>query len=187
MSTVLIVRVGLFLLLLAYLGLIAISHAQPLNSGLEAPLAFGGWLALVGIAVVTWLRQRRIGLRRSKLQVRHLLQPATVTALFGLLAAIALVSSFSGNLSIACPSTARSCVKIDQWRVSDGHYYRLFPYNSAGDSDPNQPWVEIDRQTYVDEVGTRLRMAAAFGVGALCFAWLITAALRSGATVERTA
>jgi len=75
MSTVLIVRVGLFLLLLAYLGLIAISHAQPLNSGLEAPLAFGGWLALVGIAVVTWLRQRRIGLRRSKLQVRHLLQP----------------------------------------------------------------------------------------------------------------
>jgi hypothetical protein len=182
MSRDLFVRACLFLLLLAYLGLIAISHAQPLNSGLEAPLAFGGWLALVGIAVVAWLRQRRIGLRRGKLEVRQLFQPAALTVLFGLVAAIALLSSFSGNLSIACPSTARSCVKIDQWKVSDGHYYRLFPYNSAGDSDPNQPWVEIDRQTYVDEVGTRLRMAAAFGVGALCFAWLITAALRSRAT-----
>ncbi len=47
-------------------------------------------------------------------------------------------SSFSGNLSIACPSTARSCVKIDQWRVSDGHYYRLFPGRCIGHTELTQ-------------------------------------------------
>ncbi|TMF91010.1 MAG: hypothetical protein E6I08_02040 [Chloroflexi bacterium] len=46
-----------------------------------------------------------------------------------------------------------------------------------------QPWVEIDRSTYISEVGTRLRMAAAFGVGALWLSWFGAAGL---ALVPRT-
>src|SRR6185437_10588471 len=74
---------------------------------------------------------------------------------------LALYFAFTGNLSTACPDHATSCIKIDDWSMSGGHYYRRFPYDSQGNDDPGAPWVEISRQVYVAELGTRLREAAA--------------------------
>jgi hypothetical protein len=92
---------------------------------------------------------------------------------FAAVAGLAFYFALTGNLSLDCPQHATSCVKIDNWKMSDGHYYRQFPYDSAGNDDPGAAWVEISRPEYVAEVGTRLRQGAPFGVGALCLAWVL--------------
>ena len=48
-----------------------------------------------------------------------------------------------------------------------GSYFRKYPYDAAGASDPNAPWVKISRAEYIAEVGTRLRPPAGFGMVAL--------------------
>ena len=169
-------RIALAILLLIYLATVVISHSVPLPSSSELPLGLIGWLAFV--AVVSFLRSKAV---RSKLVARQLFQPWVATVIFGVFACLTLFMALTGNLSIECPSHATSCVKIDIWRISEGHFYRQFPYDSQGNSDPNPPSVEISRQTYIDEVGTRLRMAAAFGVGALCLAWLVAGSLAKSA------
>jgi len=84
---------------------------------------------------------------------------------------LSLYFALTGNVSLACPQDATSCVKIDNWKVTGSHYYRQFPYDSAGNDDPGAPWVEISRQEYVADVGTLLRQDVLGGVIALCIAW----------------
>ena len=55
-------------------------------------------------------------------------------------------------------------MKIDNWKMSGGHYYLQFPYDSEGNDDPGAPWVEISRPEYVADVGTLAREDARFGV-----------------------
>ena len=65
-----------------------------------------------------------------------------------------------------------SCLKLDNWRRSGGHYYRQFPCDSTGNDDPGAPWVEISRQVYVADVGTILRSSGQLTGGVLSVAWL---------------
>ena len=55
---------------------------------------------------------------------------------FAVAAGLAFYFAGTGNLSLACPQHATSCVKIDNWKMSGGRYYRQFAYDSAGDDDP---------------------------------------------------
>jgi hypothetical protein len=172
-------RMTLGLLLLLYLFVIAVSHSTPLSSALEAPLAFVGGFSVALLALSHWLRTRSGRSRRPELSARKKVWSRVATLAFAAVAGLALYLALTGNVPTNCPQGATSCVKIDEWRISGGHYYRLFPYDSQGNDDPSRPWVEIDRQTYVAEVGTRLRMAAAFGVAGLCLAWLLAGGLIS--------
>jgi hypothetical protein len=164
------------LLIILYLVVIIASHSVPLSSALEEPLALGGWLAFL---VLLFLDRRNgndgvIAIAPSGMRwswVPHLV--------FAVVAGLAFYFASTGNLSLDCPDHATSCVKIDQWRMSSGHYYRQFPYDSQGNGDAGAPWVEISRQEYVAEVGTRLRQATQFGVGLLCVAWMLSGGLNA--------
>jgi hypothetical protein len=161
------------LLLLLYLYVIIVSHSVPLSSGLEGPLTFGGGLALAGLIVSRLLRS--LDWRGG---------PAIPTGCLLHLAFVAVAGLtfffvFTGNVSYRCPDQAQatSCVKLDNWKMSAGHYYRQFPYDSDWSHDPDTPWVEISRPEYVAEVGTRLRIAALFSVFVLCVAWALSGSL----------
>lgn len=158
--------------MLAYLGVIVASHSIPLSPVLETPLAVAGWLAF---AIVLALIVRRKG----EIVVSVKPWPLILHLVFAAMAGLALYFAFNGNLPTDCTHGADSCLKIDSWRTSAGHYYRQFPYDSQGNSDVGAPWVEISRQLYVAEVGTRLRLAAQFGVGTLCVSWVLTAGLNA--------
>lgn len=189
---VLVARLALTALLIVYVAVIALSHSVALPSQLQAPLAFVDWLALVAVAMATYvLQRRRVGSarnvpegRKGSAMIASLARPWTATVLFSVVAIAGLSLALSGDMSIDCPTGATTCVKIDNWKMSDGRYYRQLPYDRQGNSDPTQPWVEIDRATYISEVGTRLRMAAAFGVGALCFGWFVAGGLIPASSIR---
>ena len=163
-------RVGAGLLLLLYLLALFFSHSVPLSSALEIPFAFTGWLALPCLSALipsgTHQGGRAIMFPAWCWRWRWIPHVAFLAA-----AVLALYFAFTGNLSTACPDHATSCIKIDDWSMSGGHYYRRFPYDSQGNDDPGAPWVEISRQVYVAELGTRLREAALFGVFMVCGVW----------------
>ncbi len=162
-------RAVMGLLILGYLLVIIASHSIPLSSALEVPLAVAGWLTLAVLLVHAGLRLRGNGVI-TRPEMRWSRIPGLA---FAAVAGLAFYFAFTGNLSLACPQHATPCVKIDMWRMSGGHYYRQHPYDSEGNDDPGAAWAEISRQEYVAEVGTRLRQAAPFGVGALCLAWAL--------------
>lgn len=169
-------RVLMFFFLTGYLVLITASHYEPLNPGLEPLLSFG----MAPFVLVEMFRLRSLARRRSersyldpKLILRHSLN--LVILLFIVLAGAAFVEDSIGDLSPMCSAGApETCFRIDSWQINDGAYYRKYPFDAQGNSDPNQPWVEISRSEYIDEVGTKLRAAAGFGVGLLCFAMLLS-------------
>lgn len=176
--------IRLFLLALAgaYLAFMVASHDTPLSPDLEAPLAVVGWLPLAAGVVIIAVRSK--GSPRPKpgpvlrelvgfVRRRHDIQ------LFGAVMLVVLgaaaTEAFQGNRDESCHSAA-TCIKIDQWSAKDGLYFRKYPYDAAGDDDPNAPWVAISRTEYVAEVGTRLRSAAGFGVLALALASYLSVA-----------
>ena len=165
----LLIRAAMGLLALLYLFVIIASHSIPLSSALEVPLAAAGWVALVLFALTSIRRLTSEGLTFVPRMSWSWIPNLAFTAVAGLSFYFAL----TGNLPLDCPRQATSCIKIDNWKMSDGHYYRQFPYDSAGNDDPGAAWAGISRPEYVAEVGTRLRQAAPFGVGALCLAWLL--------------
>jgi len=165
-------RAAVGLLMLAYLGIIVASHSIPLSPDLEIPLGVGGWLAF---AIVLALIARR----RGVIVVSIKPWPLILHLIFATMAGLTLYFAFSGNLPTDCKHGADSCLKIDNWRTSAGHYYRQYPYDSQGNDDAGAPWVEISRQLYVAEVGTRLRLSAQFGVGMLCVSWVLTSGLNA--------
>ena len=175
-----IVRLIICVLTIGYLIVIIASHLLPLDPNLEAPLAYtpyllgvlGGALALLFGGAAVRQRFRFRNARRPPL--RYLWYPLPLAVAFATLAVAAFYLATTGPA--ACPDGSAVCVKTDEWRSSGGQYFRLIPYNAQGQADPSQPWVEISRETYITEVGTRLRQAATFGVFSLCFAWFVSLA-----------
>lgn len=166
-----------------YLAFMKFSHTMPFRPGMQIELAVGGWLILVSqliTALVTWpwtdgwLRRMRASKRRPRPGWRALRgrwDLAVTGALFAVLIGTAAAIGTTGNLSDDCTSPA-TCFKIDNWQVSDGSYYRQYPYDATGNSDSSAPWVRISRAEYVAEVGSLLRQAAFFGLFALALGML---------------
>jgi hypothetical protein len=167
-------RVTICILAAVYLTFIAASHAVPLDAGLEVPLVLVPWLVLGATGI---LSRFRAGSQPTMPWWRLLIEPWPLTLAFAVVVGAAAASAFSGNLSFECPAGADSCIKLNDWRVADQRFYRRFPYDAYGDRDPAQPWVEISAQTYVGEVGTKLRTAAAFGLFELCVGWIVSTGL----------
>jgi hypothetical protein len=168
---------------LAYLAFMLISHFRPFSPTLEAPLALGGWLLLlipIVQAAVQFCGYDRDELRSTRKLAWAALRGRRGLAVYGaLMVAIfvaAGVAGTVGDLSTSCNNSdpAATCLKIDKWTAADGKYYRQYPYDAQGNSDPNAAWVPISRDEYVAEVGTRLRAAAMFGVLSLGLAFLAT-------------
>ena len=158
-----------------YLGVGAASHYVPLDSRIEFPIVLVGWLLGGFVAAVHWSRRRH----PSASSWRDVLRPWHLSLLFALLIGSATLVAVSGNLPL-CGETPGDCIKIDDWRIADGHYYRLHPYDAKGNRDPGQPWVEIGEQAYVDQLGSVLRSAVLFGLAMLCVAWVFAAGLTNG-------
>jgi hypothetical protein len=164
------VRLVIAVVLLGYLVIILLSHFIPLPLFLEGPLVLIGWLFLPGLFV--WGRLRRVDISRgAQPPGRELLRPWALTATFGALAAVVLFLAIGWDVPSFCHGPVPvNCVKYYQWSVESGHYYHTI----AGGIP-----AEISQQTYVQEVGFDLRSAAAFGVFALCLAWVAAAVLRA--------
>lgn len=175
-----VVRLIICVLAICYLIVVIASHLLPLDPNLEAPLAYTPYLLGVLGGALTFLfgsaavRQRFRFRNARRPPLRYLWYPVPLAVVFATLAVAAFYLATTGPA--ACSDGSAVCVKTDQWRSSGGQYFRLIPYNAQGQADPSQPWVEISRETYITEVGTRLRQAATFGVFSLCFAWFVSLA-----------
>jgi hypothetical protein len=162
------------LMLLFLLAMIA-SHSVPLSSALEIPLGIAGWLAIpVVLVILNWGGTGTGELAPPRRGWRWVLPLAFAAA-----AGLAVYLAFTGNLSLACPQDATSCLKTDNWKMSGGRYYRQFPYDSQGNDDPGAQWAEISRPVYIAEVGTRLRDSAQAGIAPLILACLLTDGLHA--------
>jgi hypothetical protein len=157
------------LLMLLFLLIMIASHWVPLSSALEIPLGLTGWLAIPVVLVILNWRGGGTGELAPPRKGWRWILPLVFAAAAGL----AVYFAFTGNLSLACPQPAASCLKIDKWKMSGGRYYRQYPYDSQGSDDPGAPWAEISRPVYVAEVGTLLRDSAQFGIGPLILACLL--------------
>jgi hypothetical protein len=168
------IRLALMVVLFAYIAIIGVSHFIPLPPFLTGPLAFTGWLFLPGLFL--WARARRINTRPSaQPPVKDLLRPWILTAVFGACAAIALFIAVSWDVPAVCHGPVPvNCFQEYQWSTDDGHYYQ---------SILEGPRAEISRQTFIEEVGFDLRSAAAFGVLALCAAWIAAGVFKRASTV----
>jgi hypothetical protein len=165
-----------------YLAFMELSHSMPVSPTLQVALAGGGWLIFVSQMIIAFVtrppRLRRMELygrprpRVSWRMLRGQRDLAVVGALFAVLMVAAVAAGATGNVSNDCTSSA-TCIKIDNWRVTEGNYYRQYPYDVAGNDDPSAPWVRISRAEYVAEVGTLLRSAAFFGLFALTLGMLV--------------
>lgn len=172
------IRVFLLALAGAYLAFMVASHSTPFSPDLEAPLAAAGWLPLAAIIVTGLIRSKRLKRTGPGLGLRQLLAPMRGRYdihLFGavmlIVLAAAATEAFQGNRDDSCrPQGPATCIKVDQWSEKGGSYFRKYPYDAAGENDPNAPWVQISRAEYVAEVGTRLRSAAGFGLLSLAAA-----------------
>jgi hypothetical protein len=164
------VRLAIIFVLLGYLVIIVASHFIPLPLFLQPPLVLVGWLFLPGLYV--WGRLRRIDTRRSALpRFREMLRPWALTAIFGALVAVALFLAIVWDVPGSCHGPVPvNCFRGYNWSTDDGRYFHTTSYGAA----PS----EISRQTYLKEVGFDLRSSAAFGVYAMCLAWIGAAALR---------
>ncbi len=175
-----VVRLIICVLAICYLIVMIASHLLPLDPNLEAPLAYTPYLLGVLGGALTFLfgsaavRQRFRFRNARRPPLRYLWYPVPLAVVFATLAVAAFYLATTGPA--ACSDGSAVCLKTDQWRSSGGQYFRLIPYNVQGQADPNQPWVQISRETYITEVGTSLRQAATFGVFSLCFAWFVSLA-----------
>jgi hypothetical protein len=159
--------------MIGYDAVIWVSHFVPLPTFFQPPLVLVGWLFLPGLYV--WGRLRRVDMsRRAQPPLRDLLRPWALTAAFGALAAAALFLAIVWDVPNACRGPIPvNCFQGYQWSADDGLYHH---------TTPNGARAEISQQTYVQEVGFDLRSAAAFGVFALCLAWVGAAVLRRSPT-----
>lgn len=164
-----------------YLAFMTVSHTRPFSSGMQGELAVGGWLIFASQMITAFVTDPP-GSRRLVRDGRRSRGPgggtlrgrwdlAVTGALFAVLIGTGAVVGATGNVSDACTSAA-TCTKIDNWQVSDGSYYRQYPYDAAGNDDPSAPWVRISRAAYVADVGSLLRSAAFFGLFALALGML---------------
>ena len=163
------IRLVMVVVILGYLAVIVASHFVPLPVSLEAPLVLVGWLFLAGLLV--WVRLRRVDMSRgAQPPAREMLRPWALTATFGALAAVALFLAIGWDVPSVCHGPVPvNCVKYYKWSVESGHYFHAIEGGLP---------TEISLQTYIQEVGFDLRSAAAFGVFALCLAWVAADVLK---------
>ncbi len=187
------IRAFLLALAGAYLAFMVASHGTPFSPGLEAPLAMAGWLPSAAFIVTGLIRSRGskrlnpdIGLRQRLAPMRGRYDIHLFGAVMLVVLAAAATEAFQGNRDDSCRSQdPATCIKVDQWAEEGGSYFRKYPYDAAGDNDPDAPWVPISRAEYVAEVGTRLRSAAAFGVLALAAASFLSVAEEAASLTRR--
>jgi hypothetical protein len=155
--------------LFGYLVVISVSHFIPLPLFVQFPLVLTGWLFLPGLYV--WGRLRRIDMRPSAHPpVTEMLRPWALTATFGALAAVALFLAIGWDVPSVCHGPVPvNCFQGYEWTTEDGRYYHTTADGTH---------AEISQHTYVSEVGFDLRSAAAFGLFAMCLAWVAAAVLR---------
>ncbi|HEY0830544.1 MAG TPA: hypothetical protein VGE99_05325 [Candidatus Dormibacteraeota bacterium] len=163
-------RLVIAIVLVGYLVAIWLSHLILLPHFLQAPLVLTGWLFLPGLFVV--MKVRRLDMSRSaQPPVKELFRPWAMTAGFGVIAAATLVLAIVWDVPTFCHGPVPvNCMKGYQWSVDAGHYYHSFQEGTR---------TEISQQRYFQEVDFDLRSAAAFGVCALCLAWIGAAGLRA--------
>jgi hypothetical protein len=167
----LVARVVMGLFMLCYVLVLIASHSVPLSSALETPCAYAGYYSVTFMFVLGLFPARAIAIPAGVWRwIPHL---AFVAA-----AVLAYHYAVTGNIPHSCAARTFGCPDL-HWRMSGGHYYRQIPYDRQGNADPGAPWVEISRQAYIAEFGSRLRQAAQDGLNGLCFAWLALAAIRS--------
>jgi hypothetical protein len=165
------IRLALMATLFGYIAMIWVTHFLLLLPILTVPFALTGWLFLPLLYV--WARLRRID-TRARPPLREMVRPWALTATFGALAAIALFLAVGWDVPSFCHGPVPlNCFQPYQWSSDNGHYYH---------SIEEGPQVAISRQTYIEEVGFDLRSAAAFGVLALCGAWIGASLFRRGST-----
>jgi hypothetical protein len=170
MVRLILLRTALWVLMLLYLLGAIFSHSIPVSIKLEGPFGFAGWIAL-GVVVVLVIQHS--GTKAPPVGFINpwgwILGLAFVAA-----AGLAVYFALTGNVHPYCPQLATSCLKFDHWKMSGGHFYRQYPFDSQGNDDPGAPWVEISRPEYVAEVGTRVRELMPFGAIALCIAYVLS-------------
>lgn len=134
-------RVCLLIGACAYLAFMLASHSRPFASGLEAPLAAGGWLILAAQIIHAALLGRRHGGGRPVVRFWATLRTHRALAAFAALVAILLgaaaASESSGNRSLTCENTAQTRIKLDNWSDAGGVYLRQYPYTAQGARDSN--------------------------------------------------
>lgn len=167
-------RLVIIVVLIGYLAIIVASPFVPLSLSLEGPLVLVGWLFLPGMFL--WAKLRRIDTRPSAHPpVREMLRPWALTVTFGAVAAVTLFLATAWDVPEHC-HISLNCVKGYEWHTENGKYYHVIEGVSA----------EISQQAYMQEIGIDLRSAAAFGVYALCLAWVATAVFRRSSTVPHS-
>jgi hypothetical protein len=156
--------------MVGYLVVIWVSHFTLLPHSLQGPLVLIGWLFLPGLFVVS--KVRRLDMSRSaQPPVKELFRPWAMTAGFGVIAAAALFLAIVWDVPSFCNGPVPvNCMQGYQWSVDAGRYYHSFHEGAL---------TEISQQRYFQEVDFDLRSAAAFGVYALCLAWIASAGLRA--------
>ena len=159
-------RIALTAALVCYLAAIVVTGFVPLSPALDVPLALGGWLVLAGLVVWADLRRRRYS---SRVVLRAIIWPAPLAAAFGVLLVIVSYFALAWHVPAACTAGPLNCFKGYDWSIQDRNFFHVTPDGSS---------AQISRDTYIAEVGTNLRSAAAFGVYSLVLAWVASGALR---------
>jgi len=183
-------RIVLLAAAVAYLAFMNASYRVPISPRLEPFVWSGAWLVFVAVlaeaGMEMWVfgqAETRIARRSwSGLRVRlSLPEMARILrrawsglrgrwglAAYGALMVAVLVpagiAGWSAALSIKCDNSGAACLKIDNWAESHGEYFRQYPYDAQGNSDPRAAWVPVSRAEYIAEYGTYLRYDALFGV-----------------------
>jgi hypothetical protein len=146
------------------MGITVVSHVVPFPSPLDVSLALFPWaMALVMIL---------LGYSPRLKPLRTTVRLDAMTFLFALVIAIGWFAATHGNVSEVC--SRPTCIKLDEYRASQGRYFRYRPAYTCDQGCVSSGWTEISRRTYIEEVGTRLRDAAGFGLWCLCGGWLLT-------------
>jgi hypothetical protein len=165
-------RVVMLAAAVAYLAFMNASHRVPISQklGLDPLVEFGGWLVLMVVVAEAAVETQVFGREETRI-LRHTwsrLRSRWGLAVFGVLMMAVLVpagvASWSAGLSFNCDTAVRSlgpaCLKLDNWAESHGEYFRQYPYDAQGNSDPGAAWVRISRAEYIAEFGTYLRYSS---------------------------
>jgi hypothetical protein len=160
-----------------------VSHEVPLSLGFK-PLVIGLPCVVAAAQVVRLAILSRRG-RIAKTSLVSIVKsaggPLTVVVL--ILGAFGFASDSIGNSS-GCPSGISGvCYKISSWKIQDGKYYMLYPYDERGSSVASAQWVQISESEYISGAGADLRQAISFGVFIALFAYFMV--LAEGAAVTR--
>ena len=172
--------IAVLMLLLAFS---VASHEVPFSMSLK-PLAIGTpCLVAAAQAVRLGLLSRNGRIVKTPVLTILKLGSTIFSAVILILAAFGFASVSLGNSS-GCPSgVSGTCYKVAAWKIQDGMYYTLYPYDKKGDKVADAQWVQISESEYLSAAGADLRQAIGFGIGIALFAYFMI--LAEGASVTK--